>query len=79
VAEFSKVTLKNVDKGPRGVNTKDGTVVADPGQTVEVEANAAEVASATEAGWFVKVSAVSKPAAVSGEPRDASDKPQPRK
>jgi len=45
-----KVT--NIEKGPRGINAKGGTVLVDPGETVEVEVSAAELKVAKATGWF---------------------------
>lgn len=44
--------VTNTQKGPRGLNTKSGPVLVEPGQTVDVEMDDAEheVAKATE--WF---------------------------
>ncbi|RWE96461.1 MAG: hypothetical protein EOS43_22430 [Mesorhizobium sp.] len=45
-----KVT--NNQAGPRGLNTKAGPVLVDPGQTVDVEMEAAELKVAEATGWF---------------------------
>lgn len=45
-----KVT--NTQKGPRGLNTKDGLVLVEPGETVDVELEAAERKVAEGTGWF---------------------------
>ncbi|MGX9120327.1 hypothetical protein ACWTU6_27230 [Mesorhizobium sp. BHbsci] len=45
-----KVT--NNQAGPRGLNTKAGPVLVDPGQTVDVEMEAAELKVAKATGWF---------------------------
>ncbi len=39
----------NIDKGPRGLNTTDGKVWVEPGETVDVELAKGEEAPA---GWF---------------------------
>lgn len=46
-----KVT--NIDKGPRGLNTKNGPVLLDPGQTRDdIDLSAAERKVAESTGWF---------------------------
>lgn len=45
-----KVT--NISKGPRGINTKEGPVLIEPGQTVEVELSEAELNVSKATGWF---------------------------
>ena len=45
-----KVT--NNQAGPRGLNTKDGPVLVEPGQTVEVELSDAEQKVSKATGWF---------------------------
>lgn len=45
-----KVT--NNQAGPRGLNAKDGPVLLDPGQTVDVEMSDAELKVAKATGWF---------------------------
>lgn len=44
--------VTNTQPGPRGLNTLAGNVLVDPGQTVDVELSAAELASARKSGWF---------------------------
>lgn len=57
--------LKNITDGPRGVNTADGPVLVDPGQTVEVnmdfetedekadkKRSAAELKILEKSGWW---------------------------
>lgn len=44
----------NISAGPRGLNTKAGTVLVDPRQTVDVEIEAAEKKIALGSGWFVE-------------------------
>lgn len=44
----------NISAGPRGLNTKAGTVLVDPRQTIEVEIEAAEKKIALGSGWFVE-------------------------
>lgn len=56
-----KVT--NTQEGPRGLNTKAGPVLVEPGQTVDVEMEAAEVAVSKETGWFEFGAAAAKAAA----------------
>ena len=43
----------NISAGPRGLNTKAGTVLVEPRQTVDVELDPAEKAIALKSGWFV--------------------------
>lgn len=45
-----KVT--NIDKGPRGLNTKAGPVLVDPGQSVDVDMEDAELKVSKGTGWF---------------------------
>ncbi|TPM39370.1 hypothetical protein FJ951_27060 [Mesorhizobium sp. B2-2-3] len=45
-----KVT--NMQVGPRGLNTKDGPVLVEPGQTVDVDLSDAELKVAKGTGWF---------------------------
>lgn len=44
--------ITNIEKGPRGLNTKDGAILVDPGQTVDVEMSEAEAKIAKATGWF---------------------------
>lgn len=44
--------ITNTQKGPRGVNTLEGAVLVDPGQTVEVKLSDAELKVAKATGWF---------------------------
>ena len=44
--------ITNADKGPRGVNTVDGLVMLDPGQSVEAELTEGEAKAAERTGWF---------------------------
>ncbi len=44
--------ITNADKGPRGVNTIDGLVMLDPGQSVEVDLSEGEAKAAERTGWF---------------------------
>lgn len=41
--KFSKVSLTNTDKGPRGIAAKGGVVLLEAGQTMEVEVEQAEL------------------------------------
>ncbi|XKI87793.1 hypothetical protein ACIU1A_09255 [Mesorhizobium sp. ORM16] len=45
-----KVT--NTQAGPRGLNTKDGPVLVEPGQTVDADLSDAELKVAKGTGWF---------------------------
>ncbi|TPL06679.1 hypothetical protein [Mesorhizobium sp. B2-4-11] len=45
-----KVT--NTQAGPRGLNTKTGPVLVEPGQSVDVEIDDAELKVAKATGWF---------------------------
>jgi hypothetical protein len=45
-----KVT--NIDEGPRGLNTEDGPVLVEPGQSVDVKLSDAEAKIAKATGWF---------------------------
>lgn len=44
--------ITNIEKGPRGVNTPNGPVLIEPGQTVETELSPAEHKVAKATGWF---------------------------
>lgn len=44
--------ITNTQAGPRCLNTKDGPVLVEPGQSVDVEMEAAELAVAKKTGWF---------------------------
>lgn len=44
--------LKNITKGPKGVNGPGGLVLIEAGQTVEVELEEAELVSSLATGWF---------------------------
>ncbi|PZR88361.1 MAG: hypothetical protein DI537_23780 [Stutzerimonas stutzeri] len=44
--------ITNIEKGPRGLNTKDGAILVEPGQTVDAELSAAEEKVARGTGWF---------------------------
>jgi hypothetical protein len=43
----------NTKKGPRGLNTKTGTVLVEPGQAVDVEVYERELPVIKNTGWFV--------------------------
>ena len=63
--------LTNVTVGPKGVNLPDGsTLFIEPGQTVDVELSAAELASAQASGWFDEPKPEPKP---KPEPGKADD------
>lgn len=42
----------NTQKGPRGINTKTGPVLIEPGQEVDVEISEEELKVAKASGWF---------------------------
>lgn len=42
MADTQTITIKNVAKGPRGINTVAGLVMVDAGKTAEVEVSAAD-------------------------------------
>lgn len=44
--------ITNIENGPRGLNTKDGPVLVEPGQTVDVELSKEEAEVARKTGWF---------------------------
>lgn len=44
--------ITNIEKGPRGVNTVNGPVLIEPGQTVDVELSDVELKVAKATGWF---------------------------
>lgn len=44
--------ITNTQAGPRGLNAKDGPVLVEPGQTVDVDMEVAELAVAKKTGWF---------------------------
>lgn len=53
----------NTQKGPRGINTKTGPVLIEPGQEVDVEITEDELKVAKASGWFefgAKASAAAK-------------------
>lgn len=54
--------ITNTQAGPRGLNTKEGPVLVEPGQTVDVEVDAAELAVAKNTGWFEFGAAAAKAA-----------------
>lgn len=45
-----KVT--NISKGPRGLNSTVGPVLVEPGDSVEIEINEAELKVSEGTGWF---------------------------
>ncbi|UXT40935.1 hypothetical protein FY137_06895 [Agrobacterium tumefaciens] len=45
-----KVT--NISKGPRGLNSTKGPVLVEPGESVEIEINEAELEVSNGTGWF---------------------------
>lgn len=49
--------ITNISPGPRGVNTKQGHVWVEAGQTVDIELEDAEAISAANTGWFSGVEA----------------------
>jgi hypothetical protein len=44
--------ITNIEKGPRGVNTKEGPVLVDPGHSIEADLSDAELKVAKATGWF---------------------------
>lgn len=44
--------ITNTQQGPRGVNTVNGPVLIEPGQTVEVELAKGEIEHVRATGWF---------------------------
>ena len=44
--------IKNTQAGIRGVNTPDGRVMIQPGETVDVDLSPVEFESAKNTGWF---------------------------
>lgn len=44
----------NISAGPRGLNTKAGTVLVEPRQSIDVEIEAAEKKIALASGWFIE-------------------------
>lgn len=44
--------ITNTQKGPRGLNTKTGPVLVDPGETVDVEMIDDELKVSKATGWF---------------------------
>lgn len=44
--------IKNIAKGPRGVNTKNGHRWIEPGETADVDMADEEVAVSEKTGWF---------------------------
>ena len=44
--------ITNIETGPRGLHGSHGPVVLNPGETVDVEMDAGEIASASRTGWF---------------------------
>ncbi|PDT55042.1 MULTISPECIES: hypothetical protein [Sinorhizobium] len=44
--------VKNISPGPRGLNSKAGPVLVEPGQVVNVEMSDAELKVSKETGWF---------------------------
>lgn len=68
-----KVT--NNQAGPRGLNTLDGAVLVDPGQSVDVDLSDAELKVAKATGWFSfdsKGSAKSKEFQGEADPKSAA-------
>ena len=54
--------ITNTQKGARGVNTKDGPVLIEPGETADVELSEAEAKIAKATGWFEFGAAAAKAA-----------------
>jgi hypothetical protein len=44
--------VKNVSKGSRGINTKDGPVLLEPGEEVDVEISEEELKVSKSTEWF---------------------------
>jgi hypothetical protein len=44
----------NISAGPRGLNTKSGTVLVEPRQSIDVDIESAEKKIALDTGWFVE-------------------------
>lgn len=42
----------NTSEGPRGLNTTEGLVIVEPGQTVDAELSVAEAKVVEKTGWF---------------------------
>lgn len=50
---LSKVTLTNLDAGPRGLETAGGLIILEPGAELGVDLATADLAAARHSGWFV--------------------------
>lgn len=55
--------ITNTSQGPRGVNTVEGPVLLEPGQSVDVELSEAEAKVARSTGWFKFGGKAEEPAA----------------
>lgn len=44
--------ITNIAPGPRGIHTLAGSVVLNPGQTIEADLSDAELKGSKETGWF---------------------------
>lgn len=44
--------ITNTQTGPRGVNSLTGSVIVEPGQTVDIDVSDAELKVAKATGWF---------------------------
>jgi hypothetical protein len=54
--------ITNIEKGPRGLNTQEGTILVEPGQAVDVDLSEVEAKIAKATGWFDFGKAEAKPA-----------------
>lgn len=72
MAESSKVSVKNISTGPRGVHSTTGEVTIEAGRTVDVELSDAERKSAEGTGYFEfdGESAASEPSLLDGSVDD---------
>ncbi len=44
--------ITNIAPGPRGIHTLAGSVILNPGQTIEAELSEVELEGSKETGWF---------------------------
>ncbi|KNY36091.1 hypothetical protein [Agrobacterium sp. SUL3] len=54
----------NISKGPRGLNSTNGPILVEPGESVEIDLNEVELKVSKGTGWFE----------FEGEAADAGDK-----
>lgn len=65
--------ITNIAKGPRGIHTLAGSVVINPGQSIEADLSDAELKGSKETGWFEIGKGAAKKQEDNGDTKLAAD------